>query len=317
MRNIYSLLFIILFICMLLIPLTARGKGVLPPAESYASEPSKTTSDDSGDFRIKTADGIVTLSSEQYVCGVVAAEMPALYHEEALKAQAVAAYTYALYKKASAGGDYDLTSDPSIDQSYITEAAQREKWGSKYDEYSARISAAVKAVSGEYIAYKGKPILAVYHAVSAGRTETAAAVWGKDYPYLQSVECVGDMLCDNYQTERILTPQKLCELLGDGLVLKGEADEIGACEKSDCGTVKKISLGGKNYSGADIRKALDLRSSNFDLTLTEGNFKFLVRGYGHGVGMSQNGADFLADQGSGYREILNWFYTGCTLEKTK
>ena len=317
MRNIYSFLFVLLFLCMLLIPLSARDGSEPHSGEKGDFAPTESKDNESGEhFIIKDGDSLITLSSSEYVTGVVAAEMPALYHDEALKSQAVAAYTYALYKKsANKEKDYDLTTDSATDQAFANEAAQKEKWGANFDEYRQKISSAVAAVEGEIIAFDGKPILAVYHAVSSGKTETAEEVWGRDYPYLQSVESEGDRLSDGYLTETAFSPKKLCELLEIEGPLAAEDSAIGEIERSDCGTVKRLVLGGHGFTGNSVRTALSLRSSNFDLCVKDGSFVFTTRGYGHGVGMSQHGADFLADRGYTYKEILLHYYSGCKIKK--
>ncbi len=317
MRNVYSFLFVVLFLCMLLIPLAARGESEPPSGDKDSPAPTESEDKETGEqFIIKDGDDLITLSASEYITGVVAAEMPALYHDEALKAQAVAAYTYALYKKdANREKDYDLTADSATDQAFADEAAQKEKWGAKFDEYRQRISAAVAAVKGEFIAFRGKPILAAYHAISSGKTETAAAVWGSDYPYLQSVESEGDRLSDGYLAEGVFSPEKLCELLEIEGPLVAEDAIIGEIERSDCGTVKRLIIGGHGFTGSSVRAALSLRSSNFDLCVREGAFIFTTHGYGHGVGMSQFGADFLADRGYTYKEILSHYYQGCEIKK--
>lgn len=317
MRNIYSFLFVLLFLCMLLIPLSARDGSEPHSGEKGDFVPTESKDNESGEqFIIKDGDSLITLSSSEYVTGVVAAEMPALYHDEALKSQAVAAYTYALYKKsANKEKDYDLTTDSATDQAFANEAAQKEKWGANFDEYRQKISSAVAAVEGEFIAFDGKPILAVYHAVSSGKTETAEEVWGRDYPYLQSVESEGDRLSDGYLTETAFSPEKLCELLEIEGPLAADDSAIGEIERSDCKTVKRLVLGGRGFTGNSIRTALSLRSSNFDLCVKDGSFVFTTRGYGHGVGMSQHGADFLADRGYTYKEILLHYYRGCKIKK--
>lgn len=314
MRNVYSVLAIILFMCMLFIPLLALSPLEKPqkptPNSSYSTAESKDV------FRVKCGEEIKTLSAVDYVCGVVSAEMPALYETEALKAQAVAAYTYAARKRAAAGeSEYDITTDHTQDQSYIDEAAQREKWGEKYEEYSKKIKAAVTAVKGRLLTYEGEPCLSVYHAISAGRTEKAEAVWGKDYPYLQSQESIMDLLSPDYKTEKTVTADELKNAFLEDTEPEGEPkDWLSDLQKSECGTVKEITLCGKKITGTAFRERLSLRSQNFDIVFSDGAFKITVRGYGHGVGMSQYGANCMAEQGATYKEILSAYYKGATLK---
>ncbi len=311
MRNMYSFLAAALFVCMLLVPCLAAEKDAPDSGDSN----SFSTAD--GDtFRVKCGEDIITVSESEYVCGVVAAEMPALYEEEALKAQSVAAYTYAVRKRnAAKDAQYDITGDSSTDQAYIDKSARKEKWGSNFEKYEKRIASAVEAVSGEIVSYDGEPILAAYHAISAGKTEAAVNVWGSDYTYLQSVESIGDMLSDRYQTVLTFTQDKLKELLSSAVVLEGDSSGwLGEMKCSNIGTVQTVTLCGKEISGSDIRTLLSLPSSNFDVELKDGSFCFTVRGYGHGVGMSQYGANCMAQQGSDYKEILLWYYPGCEIK---
>lgn len=310
MRNIYSLSAAMLFMCMLLIPLLAGKTSDLPQADGTLPTEKEDV------FRVKTGDEIKELSAEEYVCGVVAAEMPALYEEEALKAQAVAAYTYAARKRAAAqNAEYDITDDNTTDQSFIDEAEQREKWGEDYEKYSKKILSAVKAVVGQTVKYDGEPCLTVYHAISAGKTESAVNVWGSDYPYLQSVESVGDMLSSDYKSEAVFTADNLCELLSGEITPEGDPSGwVSETKRTSVGTVISVTLCNTEISGGKLREKLSLRSSNFDVEYKDDGFHFTVRGYGHGVGLSQYGANCMAQQGSTYREILLWYYPDTVLE---
>ena len=149
--------------------------------------------------RLKDVDNskVININLEEYVIGVVAAEMPASFHEEALKAQAVAARTYAYYKIIHNDKNYDLVTDIS-DQGYITKEEMQKKWNSDYNMYYKKIKKAVKETEKEIITYNNKPILSVYTAISAGKTESSENVWGKHYDYLVPTESVGDMLCNDY-----------------------------------------------------------------------------------------------------------------------
>ncbi len=247
---------------------------------------------------------------EDYLFGVVAGEMPALYESEALKAQAVCAYTFALWRqKENADKDYDISDDYTADQCYISPEAAREKWGSKADEYENKIRGAIAEVKSQRLTYNGEIILSVYHAVSSGKTESAKNVWGKDYPYLQSVASISDKLANNYISSANFTAEQVCNKLSVNLTesLSGFTDFT----RTDSGTVKTVKVGAKEFKGSEIRKALDLKSSNFEIAFKDNAFVFTVYGYGHGVGMSQNGANEMAKQGSTYEEILKHYYTGC------
>ncbi len=260
---------------------------------------------------------ISKISAEDYIFGVVAAEMPALYEEEALKAQAVAAYTFALSRKAeNSEKAYDITNDHTTDQSFITEAKAREKWGSNADTYIEKIKNAINDVKDYVILYDGKIITSVYHAISGGKTEDSNNVWGVSLPYLKPVSSEGDKLAENYITVVELSSQELKEKLsGIAKIDDTKQNIFKNITRTNSGTVKKITAGSTELTGANIRAALELRSSNFKVDFKEGNYKFTVYGYGHGVGLSQNGANYMAKQGFNFKEILTHYYSGCKIEK--
>ncbi len=251
-----------------------------------------------------------------YIFGVVAAEMPALYEKEALKAQAVAAYTFALYKKETASSDYDITSDPKTAQCFITREEAAERWGEKAEEYAKKIDECIAEVKGQSLSYDQKPIFAAFHAISSGTTNNCADVWGSDLPYLKSVDSVGDRLANGYLSEVTFTAEELAEKLKSVTSASGEPTKYFSDIKStDNGYVKEIKYCGKALSGSQLCELLGLRSANFEVKFADEVFTFNVKGYGHGVGMSQTGADYMAKQGSTYEEILLHYYTDAKLQK--
>ena len=262
---------------------------------------------------------ISEISADDYIFGVLAAEMPALYEEEALKAQAVAAYTFACYKKLSAKDrKYDISTDYTVDQAYKTEEDARKGWGDNADKYVEKLKNVVKETRGIVVTYKGDIALTAYHSLSSGRTESAKDVWGKEVPYLVPVECAGDMIADNYLKKFEFSTQEFSEKLKSLCDFSGEPQSwIGKSKCTDSGSVIEIDICKKSLAGSKVRQALELPSCCFDISLSNDTFIVTTRGYGHGVGMSQNGANVLAKQGSNYEEILTWFYSNCTLEKTK
>lgn len=219
MKKIFAIMFILLTV-QLLIPLTAMrqsrpqiaqvsGKVVnIPKAREAVADSFRVCDSETGE--------ITELEAGEYIFGVVAAEMPALYEVEALKAQAVAAYTYACYRRAeNYGKNYDITTDHTTDQSFITKAAAAEKWGEKADEYTKKIEDAVKAVEGYMVTVGGKPALTVYHAISSGKTEAAKNVWGKDIDCLQPVDSPGDKLSPDYLTTVNFSSEEVKAKLSD------------------------------------------------------------------------------------------------------
>ena len=234
---------------------------------------------------------------ESYLVGVVAAEMPAAYNPEALKAQAVAARTYAL-RAIEAGSDYS-----QIGQAYISTDTMHSRWGDDFNTYYSKICSAVSSTKNIIAVYDGKPILAAFCAASCGTTEESSNVWEQSLPYLVSVSSPEDE--ENTQTVTF-SVQELTSVLGG-------IPEIQS--RTQAGYVKEAAVNGKVYSGVEIRQLLNLRSAAFDIK-TEGNTVYITtKGYGHGVGMSQTGAGIMADEGSSYADILSHYYPGTSLAK--
>lgn len=267
-------------------------------------------------FSVLIDGSVQELSRADYIRGVVAAEMPALYEAEALKAQAIAAYTFACYRKSTRGdAEYDITADSKTDQGYVSDAACREKWGEKAEEYLQKIADAVDAVDGMLLTYNGDCALSVYHAMSSGTTAACYDVWGKDLPYLVEVPSIGDTLDSDYLTTAEFSADELNSKLSKLSEIKGEPqDWFKNLKVAPSARVVSLELCGKEISGGKIASTLELRSANFEISYSEGKFIFTVKGYGHGVGMSQVGANYMAKQGSDYKEILYHYYKGCEIK---
>lgn len=307
-------------VCMLLLPLIGLNseKDNISASAIITDEPSKDSplkiDTEAEKFRLLLGDEIIELTREEYITGVVAAEMPALYHEEALKAQAVASYTFAITRKAeNKDKDYDITADHTVDQSFVTTEQLKERWGENYEEYANKIKKAVQETDKLIITHGGKPITAVYHAISSGKTENCKNVWGSERAYLVPVTSEGDKLASNYITEISFTSEEIKEKLKTEFSGE-EKSYFSKIKKTDSGTVKEVTVCSAKFTGFELQKALDLRSACFDIEYSDSVFKFIVYGAGHGVGMSQNGANFMAKQGSDFKEILTHYYKGCKIE---
>lgn len=304
----------LLIVFLLLLPLTVLGQPPIEVNDTVKIEEVKVTKT----FKILNTqtNEVSEISYDDYIFGVVAAEMPALYEVEALKAQAVAAHTFALHRKVTNNGKgYDITNDFTIDQAFITEAKAREKWGDNAEEYIKKIKGAVTDTKNLALTYNDEIALSVYHAISPGKTEDCKNVWGGSRPYLISVESEGDKLSPNYVSEKSVTANELKKLFPD-ITFKGkEADYFKNAQKTPSGTVKCISICGNEINGSELRKVLDLHSSCFDVSYKDETFKFTVYGYGHGVGMSQNGANYMAQQGADFKKILYHYYKDCKIEE--
>ena len=273
-------------------------------------------------LKVLNGDTVEEMDLGTYLVGVVRAEMPASFHQEALKAQAVAARTYTLHKIQSGGnhGDQaDICTDSTCCQAYISEERARAKWGGDADDYEAKVETAVRETDGQAILYGGVPILAVFHSSSAGLTRAAGEVWLNDLPYLQAVESPEETdRIPNYYSRVEFTEAECKEKL---LAAFPEADLSGPMSgwlknavTDSAGSVETVEVGGVIVKGARVRSALELRSACFDWEVRDGKMVFYVTGYGHGVGMSQYGADRMAAEGADYREILTHYYTGVTVD---
>lgn len=248
---------------------------------------------------------VLELEMEEYIVGVVASEMPASFNIEALKAQSVIARTYAL-GKLSRG---EILTDTVSTQSYIDIEQMKNKWGSDYSKYYNKIVNAVNSTRGQYLSYNGEYIEAVYHSTSNGYTEDASNVWGKSFPYLKSVESIWDRSTSSY----LKIIEKDFETILNILGVSG--NEISVISRNESGRVKEVKAGGKIYTGIEFRNLLGLRSADFDIEINDGTVTIITRGYGHGVGLSQYGANGMANAGYNYEQIINHYYSGVKLNK--
>jgi len=298
---------------------TAPANELSPPSEKKAGSGGEVISVMRGG-----SGQIEELQMDEYLLGVLAAEMSANSHEEALKAQAVASFTYARYRTEIAGIEA-ISDSGTVEQEYISREERQRRWGGSFDLNEAKLQSAVAAVRGETVTYAGEPILAAFHAVSHGKTESAANYWGgTDHPYLQGIESPGDRLAPDYAKTVSFTPEEMKGALQAAAKEKnytfalddGPVSWFEKPTRGESGMVREIAVGGQALTGRALREILDLRSADFTVDYDEKDAMFAVttRGYGHSVGMSQYGADFMARQGSGYKEILGHYYQGCEIK---
>lgn len=330
----YLWLCVLVTVLLLVLPLQTFGMNN-PPAPAPAPDPAPAATTASttapteavntvpgGEFRVAVADEVITVDERTFLIGTLAAEMYPTYHIEALKAQAVAAYTYYGYERDAArqkGEAADFDDVPSTFPALYSEEGLRTRFGDKFGEYYAKLCEAVDAVFGQRIYYEGEPIMAVYHAMSAEQTETAGVIWGKDLPYLRPVKNPGDTLAPSYESVVTVTVTDFAAAVQEaGATLSGDAGswiDTAGIARSASGTVTAVKVGDQTFTGRQLRALFGLRSAVFTVEYRAGaGFVFTVHGYGHGVGMSQYGADCLAAAGKDYREILQYYYTGVTVE---
>ena len=251
---------------------------------------------------------------EAYIRGVVAAEMPINFELEALKAQAVAARTYAIRNSKDI---YNINPD-SLGQAYISVDTMRANWGNNFDSYYAKLCEAVDETRGLIMVYDDEPILAAFYSTSAGVTELAENVWGSSLPYIKNVESPFDKNAPNYESRASFDYSRAAEILrGYSENIAGSDSDIinsiEIAEYTQAGYVKYVSVCGVIIKGTEMRSMFSLRSNYFDIERDGETITFITKGFGHGVGMSQYGAQFMAKDGSTFDEILDHYYSGITI----
>ena len=268
-----------------------------------------TTNSSMSEITIYRSNGsIINLNMTDYLIGVVSSEMPASFNLEALKAQSVLARTYALKAKQTGKKLTDTVST----QSYIDIDQMKNKWGNSFNTYYNKIKNAVENTNGEYLSYNGNYIEALYHSTNNGKTESSLDVFGNYYPYLISVSSEYDKNASSYLRTISMPLDTISNKLG--LSLNNDS-VINILSYTDGGNIKEININGNNFSGKKIRELLGLRSADFDISISDNNANITTRGYGHGVGMSQYGANGMANAGYSYKDILSHYYPGTTLTK--
>ena len=268
-----------------------------------------TTNSSVSEITVYRSNGsVINLNMTDYLIGVVSSEMPASFNLEALKAQSVLARTYALKAKQTGKKLTDTVST----QSYIDIDQMKNKWGNSFNTYYNKIKNAVENTNGEYLSYNGNYIEALYHSTNNGKTESSFDVFGNYYPYLISVSSEYDKNASSYLRTISMPLDTISNKLG--LSLNNDS-VISILSYTDGGNIKEININGNNFSGKKVRELLGLRSADFDISISDNNANITTRGYGHGVGMSQYGANGMANAGYSYKDILFHYYPGTTLTK--
>ena len=247
---------------------------------------------------------------EDYIVGVVSAEMPSVFNMEALKAQAVAARTFAMYKKATRNLDYDLIIGVK-DQAYKNNEMLLKNWGADFFPNYLKIREAVKETKGQVLTYQNNIINAFYFSMSNGYTENSELVFQEKLPYLSSVTSLWDNEnLQNFAYTTTFSKNDFCVSLN----ISCDVLKIGDITRSDTHRVLKITINDKTFKGTEFRSKLGLRSTDFEISLENDNVMITTKGYGHGVGMSQYGANGMAKEGYSYQEILAHYYQNTELK---
>lgn len=319
-------LYLVFLLIIYTVPAVFAGTSTHTEKASYDS-PSPGISSQTVKVFFKDENVVKSVDIEKYLLGVISAEMPVSFPLEALKAQAVASRSYILDKMVSGGNKIeghhgaDVCTDSAHCKAWISKEKRFDSWAKADCEKNwAKISAAVTETAGEYMTYDGEPITAVFYAISSGTTERAQDVWGGDVPYLQNADSSMDINAPGYRSSAEFSEKEFRKkILGEfpSVSLSGDAsgwygDEV----RSSGGAVMTCKIGNQPLKGTDVRRIFGLRSHNYTLSYKNGKFFFDVVGYGHGVGMSQWGAKFYADQGKSYRDILRIYYSGISFANT-
>lgn len=338
MKKIFIYFFMFLFICFIL-PAILTKKDIVASAEVQQNnninneeiKKEKNLADEPYNYKnygtIKLlhheTGEVEEVAIDNYLCNVVSAEMPADYELEALKAQAVVARTYTIYKiQNKKHENADICDDSTCCQAWVSKDVRFSRWDeNKRESNWAKIEQCVNETKGLIITYENKPINAFFHANSGGITELPVNVWGggSNLPYLQVVETAGEEGYTQYSSEVILTKEELLEKLKtkyEDIQIDFTNDEdLKVLEHTDSNRVKTVKFGNHELSGVETRTLLGLRSTNFEISKDGDKIKFSVKGYGHGVGMSQTGADTMVKSGSTYEDIIKHFYVGVEIKE--
>lgn len=264
------------------------------------------------------------MDMEEYLCGVLSGEMSPSFELEALKAQAVAARTFVIYKQEQ--GNPSKHSDAPVCTNYehcqeYKSAEQLEKTnGEKWMKESySKIQQAVRETKGQIITYDKKAIQPLYFSTSSGKTENSEEVFSAQYPYLKSVESKYDTISPKFESEVKVSREEFANYInksysGAGLTASNLDNQVKIIDRSNGGATNNIKIGNKELTGRDIRRIFKLNSANFDINFDDKDAIFKVKGYGHGVGMSQWGAEGMAQEGYKYYDILLHYYTGTEIK---
>lgn len=300
-------------ICSLVYPVRYKKSEPVIGTEEIATLASEETNGSEYTIRLLDEDGTVSeMSLEKYIAGVVLKEMPSNFAPEALKAQAVAARTYTLRRSIYQGKheNADVCTDPECCQAFMNEYTYLERGGNQ--EGLSVIRDAVEATEDLVMVYEGRLIEATYFSSSGGMTESAVAVWGSDVPYLRATESPGEEKSEHFTESRFFSGIELEKALG----IKREGNpaiSVSELHYTEGQGIDTVKIGGKLFTGTELRKLLNLRSTAITIHPTGDGLTIVTKGYGHRVGMSQYGADAMGRNGSDFKEILLYYYSGVTI----
>lgn len=297
------------------------------------AEPKSNTTKDSTNksksenytFKIydKATKEIITVSDFDFCCGALATEIETDIPKEAIKAQAVAIHTYYSYIRSNSRAEkkeYDFECNSKIWETYVSKEELKEKWGETFDESYRIISDSVKQVSNTFVLYNDNLCMTKYFKISSGNTNSYKEIYGTDIPYLIGVPSPFDTIANNYKVKKELSANELNNAIktkfSDYKPNKDIHKNISDINKNDYGTVLNLTLGNTKITGKELADLLKLRSSAFEVTISNDKYTFTTYGYGENIGMSQFGACKMAEQGNSYIEILQYYYPNTEISES-
>ena len=299
---------IILLVFLFCLPLVV---ALLFKKEEEIKKPEENKEKEEITIKVMYEDSTINeINLEDYLIGVLGGEMPVSFPLEALKAQAVASRTYVLYQKEHNTKEYDVL-NTTTNQVYKDQEQLKQVWNENYDQNIAKIKQAIEETKGEIMVYNDEVIDALFFSTAPGYTENSEDVFSSSMPYLRSVESNWDKNAPNYESTKSFSLEEFKNLLGLNSV-----SNIVVGELSNTGRTKTLIIDNVTLKANDIRNKLSLRSTYFDYDIKDNMITFTTYGYGHGVGMSQYGAKYMAEEGYSYQEILNHYYTDIKIIKS-
>lgn len=264
--------------------------------------------------KIIVNDNIKEITMEEYLIGVIAAEISPTYQTEAIKAQIIAAHTYALNRYGETG---PFPTNPNVFQAYINKEQRQNKYKNNFEKYENIFQDAVNSVANKIITYDNSPIKAVFHHMSAGKTESSSNVWGSNIPYLVEADSAVETNLQNFHKTITININELYNIIKkdftNATMSNVKQNDIKILSKSQSGYVQSVKFFNVELLGTKLRSILKLPSTNFNISIENDNIIFDCKGHGHGVGMSQCGANELASQGKSHEEILKHYYHGVSI----
>ncbi len=292
----------------LVIPMLGWVPKDNPDPSSPYTQPTSDT------LNLAINDQTVTVSWQEYLTGVLAAEMPTSFEKEAKKAQVIASHSYALNRYPADGV---IPTDPGVFEAYLTEDERKSRFGDQSDQIENELQEIVSEVLDQILVYDDQPIIAAFHAMSGGKTESSEDVWGSFVPYLTPADSYAETKLPNYETDLTLPPEEVKTALTahlDDLSLGNDPQNwFSILSRTGSDYVDQIQVGNRTVKGTELRSLLGLPSADFAVRFENGQFVFSCKGKGHGVGMSQYGANELAKQGLTSEQILKHYYEGAEL----